>query len=73
MPKGQEKDNMGQTVLSHETNLSKTFQGVRKKLFPEHYRGYFREKYCSNAIASRSEFTENPCKYNANQTIFDKH
>ena len=24
------KDNMGQTVLSHDTNLSKTFQGVRK-------------------------------------------
>ena len=63
---------MGQTVLSRDTNLSKTFQGVRKKLFTEPYRGYLREQYCSNVIVSRSEFTENVCKYRTNQTIFDK-
>ena len=63
---------MGQTVLSRDTNLSKTFQGVRKKLFTEPYRRYLREQFCSNLIVSRFEFTENICKYNANQTIFDK-
>ena len=63
---------MGQTVLSRDTNLSKTFQGVTKNLFTELYRGYLREQYCSNVIISRSEFTENVCKHNANQTIFDK-
>ena len=26
-----QKNNMGQTVLSHDTNLSKTFQGVTKR------------------------------------------
>ena len=31
-----------------------------------------RKQYCSNLIVSRSEFTGNVCKYNANQTIFDK-
>ena len=63
---------MGQTILSHDTNLSKTFQGVTKQLFMELYRGYLREQYCSNVIVSQSEFTENVCKHNANQTIFDK-
>ena len=63
---------MGQTVLSRDTNLSKTFQGVTKKIFTELYRGYLRQQYCSNVIVSRSEFAENVCKYNANQTIFDK-
>ena len=43
---------MGQTVLSRDTNLSKTFQGVRKKLFTEPYRGNLREQYCSNLIVS---------------------
>ena len=27
---------------------------------------------CSNVIVSQSEFIENVCKYNKNQTIFDK-
>ena len=63
---------MGQTVLSRDTNLSKTFQGVRKKLFTEPYRGYLREQYCSNLIVYQSEFTENVCKYKENQTIFDQ-
>ena len=63
---------MGQTVLSRDTNLSKTSQGVTKKLFTELYRGYLREQYCSNVIVSQSEFTVNVCKHNANQTIFDK-
>ena len=43
---------MGQTVLSRDTNLSKTFQGVRKKLFTEPYRGNLGEQYCSNLIVS---------------------
>ena len=63
---------MGQTVLSRDTNLSKTFQGATKKLFTKLCRGYLRKQYCSNVTVSRSEFTENVCKYNANQTIFDK-
>ena len=58
--------------MSRDTNLSKTFQGVRKKLFTEPYWGYLRKQYCSNLIVSRSESIENVCKYNANQTIFDK-
>ena len=44
---------MGQTVLSRDTNLSKTFQGVTKKLFTKLYRGYLREQYCSNVITYR--------------------
>ena len=60
---------MGQTVLSRDTDLSKAFQGVTKKLI---YGTLSREQYCSNVIVFRSEFTENVCKYNANQTIFDK-
>ena len=62
---------MGQIVFSRATNLSKAFQGVRKKLFTEPYRGYSREQCCSNFIVSRSEVTENVCKYNADQTLFD--
>ena len=60
---------MGQTILSHDTNLSKTFQGVTKQLFMELYRGYLREQYCSNVIVSRSKFTENVCKHNANHFL----
>ena len=56
---------MGQTVLYRDTNLSKTFQGVTKKLFMELYRGYLREQYCSNVTVSLSEFTEKVCKCNA--------
>ena len=50
---------MGQTVLSRDINLPKTFQGVTKNLFTQLYRGYLREPYCSNVIVSLPEFTEN--------------
>ena len=49
-------------------NISKS----QKKLSTEPYRGYLREQYCPGVIISRSEFTENACKYKVNQTIFDK-
>ena len=61
---------MGQTILSRDTKLSKAFQGARRKLFTEPYRGYLREQYCFNLIVSRYGFTENVSEYNANQTIF---
>ena len=63
---------MDQIVLFHDTNLSKTCQGVRKLSFMESYWGYLREQYCSNGMVSQSEFTETFCKYNTNQAIFDK-
>ena len=50
----------------------KNISRSQKKFFTEPCRGYFREQYCSNVIVSRSEFTGNVCKYNANQTFFDK-
>ena len=44
----------------------------QKKLFTELYRGYLREQYCSYVIIFRFVITENVCKCNASQTIFDK-
>ena len=41
---------MGQTVLSCDRNLSKTFQGERKKIFIEPYRESLRAQDSSNGI-----------------------
>ena len=65
---------MGQTVLSCDKNLQKTFQGERKKLSMAPYWESLRAQDGSNGIVSWYEFTEYFIKYNTSRTIsaFDK-
>ena len=63
---------MGQTVLSCNTSLSKTFEGARKSFLRNLVEDTWENNIVFDVIISWSEFTENVCKYNANQTIFDK-
>ena len=69
------KDNMGQTVLPRDTNLSVIYQGERKELFTEPYWESLKGQDRSNGIVSWYKFTENFCKHNANLNIsvFDKN
>ena len=66
---------MGQTGLTRDRNLSIIYQGARKELFTEPYWESLKGQDRSNGIASWYKFTENFCKYNANQAIsdFDKN
>ena len=54
---------MGQTVLSCDRSLSKTFQGERKKLFTEPYGESLRAQDDSNGIVSWYKFPEYFVKY----------
>ena len=62
----------GSNRIVPQYKFIKSISRSQKKLFTEPYRRYLREQFCSNLIVSRFEFTENVCKYNTNQTVFDK-
>ena len=66
---------MGQTVLSHDRNLSVIYQAERKEFFVEPYWESLKRQDRSNDIVSWYEFVVNFSKYNTNQTIsvFDKN
>ena len=66
-----EKDNMGQTALSCDGNLSIIYQRERKELFTEPCWESLKGQDCSNGIVSWYKFTEHFCKDNANWTISD--
>ena len=60
---------MGQTVLSCDRNLSKIFQGERKKIFTEPYRESLRAQDSSNGIVCWYEFPEYFVKCKTRGTI----
>ena len=68
------KGQYGSTVLSCDRDLSKIFQGERKKIFTKPYRESLRTQDGSNGIVCWYEFTEYFVKYKTRGTIsaFDK-
>ena len=65
------KGQCGSNRIVPQYKFIKNISRSKKKLFTKPYWGYLREQHCSDVIISRSEFTENVCKYNTTQTIFD--
>ena len=66
------KGQYGSSRIVPRYKFIKNISRSQKKLFTEPYRGYLREEYCSDVIIFQFVFTENVCKCNASQTIFDK-